>query len=238
MPELQTYDDLQEAVLGWLDRVGDTDAQDKFPIWLALCEARIRRQQEWFRQIYSLVNNGNPLDVTAYPQELPNYVREVTTMWNATEAGQGEIEIVTPSAWRGFTALNPSVGNGKANKAVIIPQMDSFLVDPDGVGATTIHGAYLYLHPRVAIDGSVKVDFEFIRDLPALDATTTNGLFIRHPDLYMYGVLVETAPYYEHDERLPLWEDRFTKAIAEINRERERAQFSASRKRIQLPRSF
>jgi hypothetical protein len=236
---LATYDDLQDEVInGWLDREGDDDAVARFPTWLALCEARIRRQQEWFRQIYSLANSGDPLSITAYPMELPNFVREVTTMWNATDDAHGEIEIVTPSAWRGFTSLNSSTGNARANKAVIVPQMDSFLVDPDGVGVETLHGAYLYLHPRVVIDGSYKVDFEYIRDLPPLTANVTNGLFIRHPDLYLYGTLVETAPYYEHDERLPLWEQRFTQAIAEINRERERAQFSASRKRIQLPRSF
>ena len=236
---LGNYAELQDEVLAWLDRAEDDDAVARFPTWLALCEARIRRQQDWFRQIYSLVNNGDPLTVTDYPMELPNYVREVTTMWNSTDIAKGEIEVITPSAWRGFVKMDSSTGNGRPNKAVVVPQMDSFLTDPDGTDTETSHGAFLYLHPQPVTDGSVKIDFEFIRDLPALTPTADiNGLLVRHPDLYLYGTLVETAPYFQHDDRLPLWEQRFQQAITEINLERERAQFSASRKRVQLPRSF
>lgn len=231
---LSTYDELVQAVLGWLNREGETDLEARVPDWIVLCEARIRRQQEWFRQIYSLANAGVPLAITAYPMILPAYVREVTTMWNANALTHGEIEILTPSAWRGYVTINPSLGTAP-RKAIIVPQMDRFLQD---TAAGAAQGPFLFLWPQPPVDGSLSVDFEFIRDVDPISPTAVNGLFLRHPDLYLYGTLVESAPYLQHDERLPLWDGRFEQAVKEINIERERAQFAASRKRPTLPRKF
>lgn len=237
MPSFQSYQDLLDAVLNWLNRQGDADATARFPDLLALGEARIRRQQTWFEQFYSLANGGSPLAVTAHPFELPTYVRDVKTMWNSTGTSQGEIEVLTPAAWRSFVASNGDA-QGCPRKAVIVPHMDAWLVDSDAAGPVVKHGSKVYLWPRPVIDGSWKVDFEFIRDLDPLTTTQLNGLYLRHPDLYLYSTLCESAPYFQHDERLPLWETRYTQAIGEINLERERAKFSASRKRVQLPQSF
>jgi hypothetical protein len=231
---LTTYAELVEAVLAWLNRETDTDIEARVPDWIVLCEARIRRQQEWFRQIYSLANAGVPLAISDYPQELPAYVREVTAMWNANTASHGEIEILTPSAWRGFVKLDSSVG-AVPRKAVIVPQMDRFLQATDAGAA---QGAFLYLWPEPPTDSTLSVDFEYIRDLDPITTNAVGGLFLRHPDLYLYGTLVESAPYLQHDERLQLWESRFNQAVKEINIERERAQFAASRKRPTLPRVF
>ncbi|HMH81501.1 MAG TPA: hypothetical protein VK531_01415 [Gemmatimonadales bacterium] len=231
------YSELVDGVLNWLDRKGDTEITSRIPDWIALCEARIRRQQEWFSQFYSLANSGAMFSVTANPFELPSYVRDVKAIWNSTQLAFGEIEIRTPATWRGFVSINSAPGS-IPQKAVIVPQMDSWLVDPDGAGGATKHGAKVYLWPTPLIDGSILLDFEYIRDLDPLTPGTTNGLFLRHPDLYLFGTLVESAPYLQHDERLPLWESRFNQAMTEINTERERAKFSASRKRPALPRAF
>lgn len=231
---ITTYNELKEAVIGWLNREGEAEIEARIPDWIVLCEARIRRQQEWFRQMYSLANAGAALAITAYPQILPDYVREVTTMWNATALSGGEIEILTPSAWRGFVSLNPDVG-GSPRKGIIVPQMDRFLQD---TVAGVAQGPHLFLWPQPPVDGTIKVDFEFIRDLDPITPSAVNGLFLRHPDLYLYGTLVESAPYLQHDERVALWDGRFEQAVREINIERERAQFSASRKRPTLPRVF
>jgi len=232
-----SYNGLIAEVLAMLNREGEADLEAQAPTWIALCEAVIRRQQQWFRQFYSLANSGAPLDVTAYPMELPNYVRDVHALWNSTAAAHGEIEILTPSAWRDFVSANSALGN-VPRKGIIVPQMDSWLVDPDGAGGVAKTGPKLYLWPQPPVDGSVKIDFEFTRDIAPLDANTVNGLFIRHPDLYFYGTLIESAPFLQHDERLALWQSRFDQAMREINVERERAQAAASRKRPQLPRQF
>jgi hypothetical protein len=229
-----TYDKLVQSVLGWLNREGDDEIEARVPDWIALAEARIRRQQEWFRQIYSLANAGVSLPITAYPMQLPKYVREVTAIWNTNQLSHGEIEILTPSAWRGFVQINSALGT-LPRKAVIVPQMDRYMQD---TAAGVAQGPFLYLWPQPPTDGSLSVDFEYIRDLDPITTSAVNGLFLRHPDLYLYGTLAESAPYLQHDERTTIWDGRFEQAVKEINIERERAQFSASRKRPTLPRKF
>lgn len=232
---ITTYNELKAAVIGWLNREGDADVEARIPEWIVLCEARIRRQQEWFRQIYSLANAGTPLAVTAYPQILPAYVREITSLWNETTASRAEIEVLTPSAWRAYVQTDDSSGGGIPRKAIVVPQMDRFL---QATAAGAAQGPHLFLWPRPAVDGTHFVDFEFIRDLDPITTGAVNGLFLRHPDLYLYGTLAESAPYLQHDERVGLWNARYEQAVKEINIERERAQFAASRKRPTLPRKF
>ncbi len=230
----QTRDDLVSAVLDWLNRTGDTALAARVPDWIALCESRIRRLQEWFVQYYSLANSGNPLDITANPQPLPDHIKDVEAIWAATGTHKHPIEVVTPEAWRCLAVGNNDVA-GIPRKAVIVPQMDSWMIDPDGAGAQTRTGSNLYLWPRPVTDGSFKIDLKYLRDIDPLTSTVVNGLYVRHPDLYLYGTLAESAPFLQHDERLDLWESRFATAIKEINIERERAEYSASKKSVNLP---
>lgn len=231
-----TYAGLVDAITKWLNRDNDADMVARIPDFIALGEARIRRNQEWFEQVYSLTNAGLPLSINAHPMVLPNHVRDIKAMWAATSLYH-RIELLTPAAWRDFVALDANA-TGIPVAAVLIPQMDAWMVDPDDTGILTRSGSYLYLWPRPLTDSSFKVDFDYIRDLDALTVGTVNGLYLRHPDLYLYAALCESAPYLQHDERLPMWEARYTQAMSEINIERERAKYSTSRKRPTLPRSF
>lgn len=219
---LNTYAELQTAVANWLNR---DDLTARIPEFIALSEARIRRNQHWFKQIYSTANAGLPFTVSAQPMSLPTYVKEIIALWASSSTYQHDLDIVTPEAWRTLAQSNRNA-SGVPTVALIAPQMDTWL---------SSSGAKLYLWPQPS--GNFDIDFQFIRDLDPL-ATVTNALFLRHPDLYLYGALAESAPFLQHDERLPMWEQRFKTAETEITSEAERAQYSASAKRIRLPRSF
>ncbi|CUI02616.1 Constituent protein [Janthinobacterium sp. CG23_2] len=45
----------------------------------------------------------------------------------------------------------------------------------------------------------------------------TNYLLERYPDLYLYGALLESAPFIGQDERIGLWKSMFDQAVQEIN---------------------
>ena len=62
-------------------------------------------------------------------------------------------------------------------------------------------------------------------------SNTTNWLIDDHPDIYIYGALVHTAPYLKDDARLPVWESRLEKAINEIDQATEDEMFSGSMRR-------
>lgn len=45
--------------------------------------------------------------------------------------------------------------------------------------------------------------------VPLDDDNTSNGLLVRAPDAYLYGALVESAPFLTMDERIQTWEQRY-----------------------------
>ncbi len=69
-------------------------------------------------------------------------------------------------------------------------------------------------------------DFELIyyAKIPALaDDNTTNWLLTKSPDLYLYGTLLECAPYLKDDERIPLWAAAVTSTMDDMMMESERS---------------
>jgi hypothetical protein len=234
MPLLNTYEALKLEIARWLNREDDPDIDDRAALFIELAESRIRRQQEWFSQMYSLTNlEGAGLTVTSHPVQLPDHVRTVTDLWGACDLTRSNIELLPTSAWRDLVASNNNA-QGDPTKAVVVPQMDLWMRDDGGRV-----GPMLFLWPPPPTDGSFAIDFQFIRDVdPLSEDSTNNGLFLRYPDLYLYGALCESAPYYQHDDRLSLWESRYRSTLDQVNTERERAEFGSHSKRVRLPRTF
>lgn len=209
---LQTYADLTAAVASWLNR---TDLAGQIPDFIVLGETRIKRNQQWFRKIYS-VANGTNLTITAQPMVLPADVRTIDAIWCDTDPWRGTIELLPPSAWRDLVTTNDDV-TGIPTKAVFVPMMDTYLAS---------EGPLLYLWPAPG-DTGFAVDFTYLAN-PAPLSTAVNNLFLQHPDLYLYAALAETAPFLQHDERLPMWEARYQQIVSELKIERERAELGGN----------
>jgi len=55
------------------------------------------------------------------------------------------------------------------------------------------------------------------RDVTALsDTNTTNWLLTSHPDVYLYGSLLEAEPYLKDDERAALWGTLYEQAASQV----------------------
>jgi hypothetical protein len=53
--------------------------------------------------------------------------------------------------------------------------------------------------------------------IPALsDSQPVNWLLSSHPDAYLYGALLQSAPWLRHDERVPMWSAAFEQILADI----------------------
>jgi hypothetical protein len=69
---------------------------------------------------------------------------------------------------------------------------------------------------------------------PLSDSNTTNDMLTYHPDIYLYGALVEAEPYLQNDKRLQTWAslyDRAKKDLIDTN-ERDRHSGTAPTTRI------
>jgi hypothetical protein len=49
-----------------------------------------------------------------------------------------------------------------------------------------------------------------------------------HPDAYLYGTLMHSAPYLQADERIGVWAGKYQQVINQITTSDENAKFSGS----------
>jgi hypothetical protein len=77
----------------------------------------------------------------------------------------------------------------------------------------TIEGSTLKVMPLDA----TAVELDYYAKVPALsDSATTNWLLTAHPDLYLFGAMVEAELFGVNDERAPLWKARRDEIFSEI----------------------
>jgi len=79
-----------------------------------------------------------------------------------------------------------------------------------------------------APDGDYTIEIVYYQKIPALSANTTNWLLDNHPDAYLYGTLMHSAPYLQADERIGVWAGKYQQIIQQITTSDERAKFSGS----------
>lgn len=53
-------------------------------------------------------------------------------------------------------------------------------------------------------------------------STALNALFTRHPDIFLYAALAESAPFLGESDRLQIWEGKYTDLVTAANEEERR----------------
>ena len=76
-------------------------------------------------------------------------------------------------------------------------------------------------------DGTYQGELLYFARIPALsDAAPTNWLITEAPDAYLYGSLIQSAPYLVEDERVNVWASLYSAAVQNLNQASERARYS------------
>lgn len=93
-------------------------------------------------------------------------------------------------------------------------------------------GGYLKFAPLVA-DGTTLQGRYFYK-LPQLTPSSlpSNALFAAAEDLFVYGALAESAPFFGQDARIPLWESKFASVLNHLNSMRKTTAYSAGLIRV------
>lgn len=65
--------------------------------------------------------------------------------------------------------------------------------------------------------------------LPLSDSNTSNWLLTENPDLYLYGALIQSAPYLKEDERLNTWAGIYQRLFDDMMLADERARIGSSK---------
>lgn len=63
---------------------------------------------------------------------------------------------------------------------------------------------------------------------PLSVSATTNWVLTDHPDAYLFGSLYQAAPYLNNDERIPVWEARYYKALDQIRELTQQSEYGGT----------
>lgn len=91
----------------------------------------------------------------------------------------------------------------------------------------TVVGSALQHVP--APDVSYTGELTYYAKIPALtDAATSNWLLATAPDVYLYGALLEAAPYLDDDARIQTWGSLLEQGLSTLEIESDRARIGSS----------
>lgn len=198
---LATYADLQSAAADWLNRA---DLSAVIPTFVALAEAKFNRELRTRDMLVRSQASSNAEFVAMPSDFLEMYDLELNM---SGIAAQQPLAYIGPNEAKTL----------KANKILNKPRY-----------FTIIDGAFEII-PAPTTDTALLITY--YGRIPALSSTqTTNWLLTKSPDLYLYSVLLEAAPYLKDDARVQLWAAARQQVIDAMSLESERA----SRQTIQL----
>jgi hypothetical protein len=198
---ITTYAELQTATANWLDR---SDMTDRIPEFIELAEAnfnRVIRQPDMITKDDSFSISSR---YTTLPTDTLEIVRIVLDLTPVVV-----LEYMTPeelSERRTYLT-----GTGKP------------------IYFTTVGGSTNQLEVLRSPDSTYTASIIYYTRIAALtDVATTNWLLTNHPDIYLFGTLVEAEPYLKNDERMPMWTSRLDKALNDLRLQGQRERHTAS----------
>jgi hypothetical protein len=191
---ISTYTNLLDAVANWLG--GRTDLTSRIPEFITLCEAKLNREL-FVRQMET----------------------RSTTILDTTDAEPEFVDL--PSDFQSMRRIRLSSVTGKpCLEFKSGTQMDEYRYGTSNVAAQpryfTIMGDEIELAPTP--DSNYTIEMVYRKYIPALATNSTNWLLTLAPDVYLYGALLESAPYIKEDERINTWGLGFRTALDGLNR--------------------
>ena len=190
---ISTYTELQSAVSNWLG--GRTDLTLRIPEFVTLCEAKLNRKL---------------------------FVRQMETR-STTDCDTSDTEpefISLPDDFQSMRRIRLSSVAGKPRlKFLTGAQADEFRYGSSNTSGQpayfTIMGSEIELIPTP--DDDYTVEMVYRKNIPALATNSTNWLLTMAPDAYLYGTLLESAPYIKEDERIQVWALGLSDALSDLN---------------------
>jgi hypothetical protein len=193
---LATYADLQTAIAEWLGRETDAALLSRVPDFIRLCEAKLNRDlrsNRMEKRATALVNMlSDEPEFIALPLDFQTMRR---VRLNGVD-GKPRLEFMSGAQADEFRT--------RAGNAPGRPQFFTIFGDEMELIRTP--------------DMAYTLEMVYRANIPALaNDNATNWLLTTSPDIYLYGALLETAPYIKEDERINTWAAGFKYAFDSIN---------------------
>lgn len=205
------YAELKSEIAKFLNRVGDPTIEAEAATFIVLTEAELRRRLKYLSVRDTLV-----LDAAAV--ELPAEVKALRSirLVSGSPSQDLPLDVVTPEALAERRAQNAPAGRPRfasvvAGELLLVPEPDQS------------YDAEIIFYNKIT---------------PLSDVVTTNEVLEDAPDAYLYGALMQASAFLEHDERVPLWEAKFEKAMFQLIVAKDDEEYGASLRPARQPVAF
>ena len=174
-----------------------SDLTSQIPDFITMAESRMSRELETREQ-----EKRSQATLTAGNEyiALPNDFREVREV----KINASPTRVLTYYSPAALDSMYSSNGQGM----------------PEGY---SIVGLEMKLRPIP--DSAYTSEIIYIGSLPSLSATVTPTLFLRSPDLYLYGALSEGYAYLLDEARAAQYDQKFTRILEEIKVDEQRSHY-------------
>lgn len=195
MATITDFSSLKDAVVEYLARENDATLTARIPTFIQLFEAKMNRTlfvPQMERRSTALVNLA--ADEPEFIS-LPSDFQTMRTVRLNGLAGKPRLQFMSPTQLEDFRYRIDNIPG----------QPEYFTVFGDEIElARTPNEAY-------------SLEMRYRSNLPALSTNSTNWLLLKAPDLYLYGTLMESAPYLKEDERIGTWATGYSMALSDLN---------------------
>ena len=202
---LNTYTALKASIADFLNR---DDLTAVIPDFITLAEAQINRDvRHWNMEARS---SGQQSVADEYMQYPADWVETIRLHLTAT----------------GTTVVNLISRDAMADKRA----------SAEDVSGTPIYYTHADGQFQLYPTPSEDTDFELLyyQKIPSLSSNSDNWLLLDSPDVYLYGSLLHSAPYLAEDQRVAIWAQMYSAAVARLNEASESARYSGSGLRLKI----
>ena len=211
---INTYATLVSAITEYLGRDQDSTLTARIPDFITLFEAKANRTL--------------------------NHPKMETRSTTSVDTSSTSPEFITlPSDFQTMRSVRLSSVTGKPRLAFATKtQIDDYRYSIDNVSDQPVYFAIVGTEMELAPTPSENYTLEMVyrANISALTSgNTTNWLLTLAPDLYLYGALMEAAPYLKDDNRIAVWASGMQTALEQLNTHGARQSFDSGPSEIWLP---
>lgn len=132
-----------------------------------------------------------------------------------------------PDGWRGWRSVVLDVSPPRPLVYLSVQDFHEQTASNGAPSNFTIEGDKLWWWPSPAETYTVKVVY-YRAWTPLSASAPVNGMLTRHPDLYLFGALMQAEAYLQNDERLAVWQARYDRILQQILDEDRRDRVTGS----------
>ena len=201
---ITTYTELKAAIADWLLR---DDLTAVIPSFISLSEAQMQREIRHHKMMDRLAFNVS----TQYADLPADWLQ--TERLNVTGDRPTRLELTSVDDMLQLRELNGGT-SGKPARFAHIGEQIEFFPTPDA---------------------TYEVELLYFQKIPVLsDSNASNWLLADYPDVYLYGALMQAAPYLDDDAKMQVWAGLYGSAVNSINAESKKARYSGAGMRIRI----